>query len=188
MKQTLRMFIQQCAAVEELELEHILSKFHKKTVLRHEVLVMYGTVCKEFYFVVSGGIRVFFLSEKGQEKTNHIALEHTVVSALSSFITQQESGEIVEAFENSELLYISHHDFFDLVRTSEAFKVFYIQLLETAYITKVTRAETRMTKTAKERFIIENAYNPQFLNRLPNKIYASYLDMSQETLSRLKSK
>lgn len=188
MKQTLGKFIQQCVTIDDTELERVLSKFYRKTALRHQVLVNFGTVCKEFYFIVSGGVRVFFLSEKGQEKTNHIALENTIITALSSFITQKESIEVVESFEDSELLYISHDDFYDLVHTSKAFELFYIQLLEIAYITKVTRAQMRMTQTAKERFIIEHTNNPKFLNRLPNKIFASYLDVSQETLSRLKSK
>lgn len=187
MKENLKEFLKPFI-VNQDALELIVSKFQLKTVKRHEIILHAGNVCNEFYFIVQGGIRIFFLTQKGQEKTNHIALENTIISAMSSFISQEPSFEIIEALEDSDVLFISHHDFYSLVNSTREWELFYRTILERAYITKIKRVEARVTLSAKQRFELVMKENPNFIQRLPNRILASYIDITQETLSRLKSK
>jgi len=165
-----------------------MSKFHTKSVKRKTILQQVGSISSEFYFIVKGGLRVYFLTNQGKEKTRHISLENSIIVALSSFIQQKPSLDIIESLEDTELLVINHTDFYNLVKTNVKWAEFYKIVLETAYINQTKHLEIGLTHSASERFeeIITN--NPHYINRLSNKILASYLDISQETLSRLKSK
>ncbi|MDA3882494.1 MAG: Crp/Fnr family transcriptional regulator [Bacteroidales bacterium] len=169
------------------EFDEIYSVCVHSKVSKNKILVELGSVCNEFYFVKRGALRVYFISEKGQEKTNHIAFENTIISAMSSFISQKPSFEVVEALEETELLVIPRTQFYRLVESSPKWERVYRIVLETAYITKIKRIENRVTLSAKERLDIVLQDNPNILNRVSNQILASYLDVTQETLSRLKS-
>lgn len=183
----LKAFLKKVAALSDTELDTIASAFYPKTCRRSDVLLASGDVCTEFYFIARGGVRVFFITSKGQEKTRHIALENTIITSLSSFVTRQPSSENIDALEETELLAISQTDFYHFVDTCRAWELFYRMVLETAYIEKVKHIESRVTLTAKQRFADAMREHPHFLQRVSNRILASYLDITQETLSRLKS-
>lgn len=187
MRELLVNFLKKCVEFDYAELNSIVPLFKEKQVKRNEIIIASGDVCNEFYFVGKGCLRVFFLNSKGNEKTNHIALENTIISAMSSFITQKPSYEMVDALEDSELLVINRKDFYDLVGSSRTWGAFYRLTLETAYLTKVQRIESRVTLTARERFNLVLRENPEFFQRVSNRILASYIDVTQETLSRMKS-
>lgn len=180
-------FVRNYITKEDCEIAHICSHWHPRNVKKQESLVQQGALCREFYFVTKGCIRVFFMTDKGIEKTNHIALEHTIISAMSSFISQEPSFEMIDALEDTEFLAIGHEDFYKLIDTCRPWELFYRFMLETAYITKVKRMEARLTLSAKDRFALVLQENPAFTQRVPNRILASYIDVTQETLSRLKS-
>jgi TRAP-type mannitol/chloroaromatic compound transport system substrate-binding protein len=69
----------------------------------------------------------------------------------------------------------------------ENWKNFYQKILEKAYSFQNRKIETLVTLTAKQRYEQLLTENPAFVQRLSNKVLASYLDMREETLSRLKS-
>jgi CRP-like cAMP-binding protein len=93
----------------------------------------------------------------------------------------------VESLENSELLVINQHDFFHLVATIPEWEKFYRKILELAYLAQNRRLENLVTLTAKQRYENVLKENPIYIQRLSNRILASYLNITQETLSRLKS-
>ena len=111
-----------------------------------------------------------------------------IATALSSFISQQPSFEFVDALEKSELLYISHSNFYGLVNEMPEWEKFYLKLLEFAYLYQNKKIEELVTLSAIKRYAILMKEHPIYIQRLSNKILASYLDITQETLSRLKSK
>jgi CRP-like cAMP-binding protein len=172
---------------DEQQLDKIAKCFKPKSVKRNTILLSQGEVCKEFYYVHRGCIRTFFISKKGQEKTRYIMLDCSIGTALTSFITQKPSFEFVDALEDTELLAISHKDFYQLNKEVLQWKEFYQKILEMAYSFQNKKIEGLVTQSAKQRFeqLIEE--NPVLIQRLSNKVLASYLDVTQETLSRLKS-
>jgi CRP/FNR family transcriptional regulator, anaerobic regulatory protein len=86
------------------------------------------------------------------------------------------------------LLYISHSNFYKLVDALPEWKKFYVKLLEFAYLYQNKKIEELVTLSAGERYAILMKEHPGYVQRLSNKVLASYLDVTQETLSRLKSK
>ena len=114
-------------------------------------------------------------------------LDNQIGTTLSSFISQKKSIEFIEALEDTELLAIGRDDFYRLVKEISNWKNFYLQILENAYSFQNRKIETLVTLTAKQRYEQLLTENPIFIQRLSNKVLASYLDMREETLSRLKS-
>lgn len=173
---------------EEQELNKISKLFKPMSVKKGTLILHEGDICQEFYCVVSGCIRTYFLDRNGSEKTRYVLFDHYIGTALSSFVTQKPSIEFIDALEDTTLLSISHADFYRLTIESENWKAFYQRILEMAYVFQNRKIEQLVTLTAKQRYDSVLTENPLYIQRLSNKILASYLDMREETLSRLKSK
>lgn len=175
-------------SISDAALDEIIQYFKPLSTKRNVRLVSQGETCNRLYFINKGCIRTYYLTEQGHEKTRFIAFDGMIISSLSSFISQQASFEFVEALENSELLYISQPDFYALVKTHPEWEKFYLKLLEFAYIYQNKKIEELVTLSAGEKYALLMKEHPEYIKRLSNKILASYLDITQETLSRLKSK
>jgi CRP-like cAMP-binding protein len=184
----LKYYIRTNVNIDGKNLETIVKCFKPKTVKRNAILLSEGETCKELYFVHSGSIRTYYITRQGKEKTRYVAFDGHIATSISSFISQQRSFEFVDTLENSELYAISHKDFYQLVSDLPPWEKFYRMLLETAYLYQNKKIETLVTLSAKQRYDKLLAENPIYIQRLSNKILASYLDITQETLSRLKSK
>jgi signal-transduction protein with cAMP-binding, CBS, and nucleotidyltransferase domain len=187
MTDQLKFVLKMFANFNEHELEKISNQFKIKTFNKNRLLLQQGNVCKEFYFIINGGIRTYFMDKKGQEKTRYIMLDHHIGTALTSFITQSPSSECIETLEKTDLLSISHANFYRLNEEMENWKIFYQRILEMAYTFQNKRIEHLVTLTAKQRLELVMQDHPVFIQKLSNKILASYLDIREETLSRLKS-
>lgn len=188
MTDNLKIFLKKFAGFEEKELERIVSFFKQKSVKKNDILLYEGNVSKEFYYVNTGSIRTFFIDKNGYQKTRYIMLDNQIGTTLLSFISQKPSIEFIEALDDSELLAISHNDFYHLIKEIDSWKNFYQKILENAYSFQNRKIEALVTLTAKQRYEQLLTENPVLIQRLSNKVLASYLDMREETLSRLKSR
>jgi CRP-like cAMP-binding protein len=173
---------------DERSFDKISSYFKSKSVKKNTILLSNEDVCTEFYFVLNGCIRTYFLTKEGHEKTRYIMLAPSMGTALTSFISQKPSFEFIDALEDTELSFISHKDFFRLEKELPQWKEFYRNILEMAYSFQSRKIESLVTLSARQRYDQLMNENPFFIQRLSNKTIASYLDVTQETLSRLKSK
>jgi CRP-like cAMP-binding protein len=184
----LKYYLRASTTIDDKQIDRIVSYFKLRTVKKNTVLLSEGEICKAFYFVHSGCIRTYYITKQGHEKTRYVAFENSIATSISSFISQQPSFEFVDALENSELYAISHKDFFQLVADVPQWEKFYRTLLEMAYLYQNKKIENLVTLSAKQRYDKLMTETPIYIQRLSNKILASYLDITQETLSRLKSK
>lgn len=181
-------YIQDKIIVTDAELETILSCFKPLNPAKNELLVTQGQSSQRIFFVRNGCLRIFFINEDGHDATRYLAFEGNFATALVSFITQDPSLEFIQALENTELLYITRTDFMHLMEIIPAWNKFYQHYLEMAYVTNTNRLMSFITMDARERYKQLLEQNPIVVQRLTNKTVASYLNISQETLSRLKSK
>lgn len=174
--------------VSETELNTILSYFKTLKLKKNELLVTHGQSSQRTFFVGKGCLRIFFINENGQDATRYFAFENQFATALVSFITGAPSEEFIQAAEHTELLYITHDNFYFLLDKIPQWEKFYRHYLENAYINNTNRLQSFLIQDATEKYRQLLDENPIIVRRLPNKMVASYLNISQETLSRLKSK
>jgi CRP-like cAMP-binding protein len=170
------------------DMDKIADCFKPKRVKKNQPLLNEGETCNEFYFINKGSIRTYFLDRNGYEKTRYIMLDFYIGTALTSFISRKPSIEFIEALEDSELLAISHFDFYKLNAENKSWNYFYQRILEMAYSFQNRKIESLVTLTAKQRYEQLLKENPHLIQRVSNRILASHLDIREETLSRLKSR
>lgn len=115
-------------------------------------------------------------------------LDNHIGTALTSFISKNPSFEFIEALDNTELLAINYSDFYRFNKEMDSWKNFYQRILEMAYSFQNRKIEQLTTLTAKQRYDNVLKENTVLIQRISNRILASYLDIREETLSRLKSK
>ena len=188
MKEALADYIQNITFLTDEQLALALSYFKLSGHSKGEVLVKEGDFSRHMNFVLKGCLRIYFIREDGQEATRHFAFERQFATGLASFIRNKTSFEYIQVMEDSELLRISRKDFYYLLNLIPAWEKFYRQYLEDAYINNLEIFQREITKDAELRYKELLERNPHIVMRLPNKIVASYLNMSPETLSRVKSR
>ncbi len=150
-------------------------------------LLTEGKTCRHLYFLEKGALRGYYNAE-GKEITHWFGFENDFITSFHSFITQEPSVENIQLLEGSILWSISKdkltgllnhfHDIERLMRI--AYEKYYIRLEE--------RYVNAQFKTATERYeqLLNNT--PHILERVPLGHIASYLGISQETLSRIRSR
>lgn len=179
--------IQKITALDEEQLVAVVSCFKPLMVDKHENLLEQGVVADKLFFINKGCLRLYYSSEDHSTATRFMAFEHTFLTSIVSFISREPSPEYIQAVEKSELLVISHHDFFNLRATIPAWDKIYIYILEYGLTVINSRLSSLLTQNATERYrdLLKN--NPELIQRLSNTNLAAYLNISPETLSRLKS-
>jgi len=165
----------------------LLDCLEKITLSKNEYLLTQGNICRHLYFLESGALRGFYNLD-GKEITHWFGFEKDFVTSFHSFITREPAVENIQLLEGSILWAISkdrltslfnhHHEIERLVRI--IYEKYYIRLEE--------RFVNAQFKTAKE--LYENLLQqmPHILERVPLGYVASYLGISQETLSRIRSR
>lgn len=184
----LEKFILSKSDISPEKLEKITSFFIPVTTNRNEILLQYDQVCKYYYFINKGCIRLFTTTKDGADSSRFFAFEGNFATALPSFIDQKPAQEYLQTIEKSELLCITRRDFYYLVKTVPEFAKIYTEILELGFIIAQKRIYGFQGFDAldKVKWLIE--YQPQLLLRVSNKMVASYLGISPSTLSRIKSK
>ena len=174
--------------IDDKTLSYISSYFKIKKIKRNEFLLKEGEICKHFYFINKGCIRLFNINKDGEEGTRYFHFEDAFGTALPSLISQKPSYEFMQTIEPSELLVINREDYFHLVEIVPQFAIVYRQILELAYLKSQERIYCFQSLEAieKVRWVLTN--QSKWLTRLSNKMVASYLGLTPQTLSRLKSK
>jgi len=161
--------------------------FEKITLSKNEFLLSQGNICRHLYFLEKGALRGFYNLD-GKEITHWFAFENDFVTSFHSFITKEAAVENIQLLEGSILWAISketlaalfeqYHEIETLVRI--AYEKYYIRLEE--------RFVNAQFKTASERYENLITQTPHIIERVPLGFIASYLGISQETLSRIRSK
>jgi CRP-like cAMP-binding protein len=173
--------------IDDPTLDHICSFFTQQKTKRNEFLLKQGEICKYYYFVNKGCLRLFTINKEGIDTTRYFAFEGAFGTALPSLIDQTPAFEYVQTIEKSELLKISRVNFFHLVDTVPQFANIYRQILERGFITAQQRIYGFQGLDAIEKLKWVMNYQPDFLIRVSNKMAASYLGLTPSTLSRIKS-
>jgi CRP-like cAMP-binding protein len=154
---------------------------------KNEFVLRSGETSRHMYFVNTGCIRFYSINQEGDEMTRYFAFEGKFGTALTSLINQEPSVEFMQSVLETEVLKIRRKDFYFLVDTMPEVSAVYQNMLEQAYIMSQQRIYGFQGYPALDRLKWLLAHHPTILSKLSNKVVASYLGITQYTLSRLKS-
>lgn len=161
----------------------LLSKdFNKK-----QLLLKRGSIAKEIYFIESGFVRSFYMSRE-KEITAWFMKEGDVVISVESFFRQVASQESIQAIEDTTVVYISYSDLMYMYNHFPEFNFIGRVLTEKYYMLSEQRLHSIRMQQAGERYQYLLNHHPEIIQRAPATYIASYLGITLETLSRVKSK
>jgi CRP-like cAMP-binding protein len=178
--------LQSIVPLEPWEVDLINANISVKSVRKNTVMRQEGSTIKELYFVVEGCVRAYNLKKDNQESTRHIAFENTYCWAIN-FLNDLPIHEYVEALADSLLLVFTKEGFYHIVDTSPNFRKIYMVSLEGMALRYATRIETLLCLNAHERYQNLLLNSPDIVLTISNKIVASYLGITEQSLSRIKA-
>jgi CRP-like cAMP-binding protein len=159
----------------------------KREMTKGMSLISEGKVCNHVYFLERGCARGFYMLE-GKEITYWFAFENTFVTSLYSFITRKAGAENIQLLEDCVLWSVSYDDLQQLYNKYPEIERLGRVIHERYYVMLEERFLSIHFKEARERYDALLKNNPHILQRVPLGYVASYLGITQETLSRIRSK
>lgn len=157
------------------------------TFEKGELLVNEGTVCSQLYFIRKGSARSFYVKDN-KDVTVSFTLEGEFVTAMHSFISRQPSYENIEVMEKSIVARISYQSLLNLFESHPRLERTYRLILEQYYIMLEEQLIFVKFRSAMERYLDLMKHRPKIIHKASVGQIASYLDMSIETLSRIRSR
>lgn len=166
----------------------IMAAFESYAVKKKQILLEEGKNCGYYYFVVKGCLRLYFLDNNGVEQTIQFALENWWMTDLEAFKTGKKAVFSIQALEASEVLAIDNKGYQRLLNEHPIMEKYFRLVYERAYTASLFRINyiTRLPKN--EFYVFFSRLYPDFVQRIPQKILASFLGFTPEYLSELRKK
>lgn len=170
---------EEIAAIRSLAIPKLLKK--KQFLLRQ------GSVCRFHTFVCSGCLRSYRIDDKGNEHIYSLSPANHWVSDRVSLVTDTPSNEFIDALEDSAILQFSADSFKTLLKDIPGFDVLNTRIITEDCDTSRDRIYMMLSDQAEERYRQFIRRFPQLHKRLPIYMIASYVGVSRETLTRIRS-
>ena len=188
MRESIITYIKKYSAVPltEADIENIKEVFVPKKIRKRQYFLQEGEVCKNAAFIVKGAMRQYTVDEKGVEHITRLFIENWWVTNRESYATLTPSVYNIDAWEDCDVLLVKRDDFQKLLSSIPAINDMLLKVYENFAIA-VQKRVASLSLPAEERYAQLLKSNPEFLQRFPQHIIASYLGVSRETLSRARS-
>jgi len=165
----------------------LLSKIVHRNYLKGQYIAQQGDICKSVNFIISGCTKTFYMDLEGQEHIVMFAIEDWWTSDLGSFITQTPADFNVQCIESTQLIQFTYDNLEELYKEIPKLERLFRKIVERAFAASQKRIIRNFSLTAKERYQIFKKTNPKIDQRVPQYMIASYLGVTKEFLSKIKS-
>ena len=145
-----------------------------------------GQTCRTYYFVSSGLARIYYLKD-GIDVTEYFAFENDMIIRAESLFTGKPSKKAIQAIEDTDLIGIPAAKLEALFDSHPEVERLFRKMMEMSYVAYVNRIESLQFHSADERYRQLLSDFPSLLERIPLKQIASYLGITQVSLSRIRA-
>ena len=170
------------------EINLITSKCHQIKLDKQAYFSEAGKIPRQIGFILNGVIRVFYYNDKGEEITRFFIMENNFVVDLKNFYGGLPATAYVQAITDSDLIVISQVDWNEFSTTLTGWDSMINKITSTTLLQKMERISPLITEDAATRYLAFLEKYPQLANRVPLAYVASYLGMTQSSLSRIRKK
>lgn len=170
------------------EIDLIQSFFVAKKFRKRQYFLQEGEICKYTSFIIRGAMRQYGVDEKGEEHIINLFIENWWASDRESLLNQTPSKYFIDAWEETEVLRVTRNDLSYLVDNIPVLTEWLRKLDANFAIASQNRISAAISLSAEERYHDLEKARPEFLQRFPQHIIASYLGLNRETLSRIRSR
>jgi CRP-like cAMP-binding protein len=145
-----------------------------------------GNVCKYVGFIIKGAMRQYSVDDKGVEHIVQLYIENYWASDRESAVMLTPSRYNIDAWEDTELLIATVADMLDLIEKVPSFGQMTRLMDQRSFIVSQRRLNSTISNTAEKRYKEFADNHPQFIQRFPQHLIASFLGITKETLSRIR--
>ena len=168
------------------ELDTLESILVPKRYSKGEMILKEGEVCENIYYIDKGLVRQFYF-KKEKQLTEHIGSDGEIFMCIESLFNEEPTYLQVEALEPSAIYLIPKHRLEQVALHNVNIQILYRKILEESLIISQQHADLLRFETAQNRYLRLCKIKPQVVLRAPLVYIASYLQMTPETLSRVRA-
>jgi len=165
---------------------HVKTFFKPLNAKNGTVLIGKNEFARNIYFINSGHLRYFNISERGEEQTIHLFSPGEFATSFCGFVNNTKSEEILHTITDSELLFINKDDLEKLFSLELKWQIFGRKLMEYHLLEKEIRIINQISLSAKERYLRLLETNSILIKNVPMQYIASYIGIKPESLSRIR--
>lgn len=155
------------------------------TIKKNKDLQPIGHTCKTIYFINKGIARIYYFKD-GIDVTENFFFENSIIARVESLFTGKPSRKAIQVLEDAEITGINANLLFKMYDSFPEIERLFRKIFEAAYVETVHRIEGIQFHTAEERYKALLQEAPDILKRVPLKYVASYLGITQVSLSRIR--
>lgn len=170
---------------DELALEKYVKHIN---IRKSEFLLREGQICRSMYFVEKGCLRMFFVNKKASEQITQFAIENWWLSDYFSFMDQNATDYYIQAIEKSEILVLDNQAYADLLMEIPQLEKYFRIVMQKAVAAAQHRAKLQYQMSKEEFYQHFVTSFPEFNQRVPQYMIASYLGLTPEYVSELRKK
>lgn len=172
--------------ITDKEFEILSSFFFEKSIEKKSLLTENGKVTNYVYFILEGSACSYLTDVKGENHVVQLALEGYWITDMYSFFSGRESIYTVEFLEPGKVLVLNKENFNKACDQCKTMDRFFRILIQNAYVAlqlRLTRSNAEDAKTRYDAFVKNS---PDFVQRIPQYLIASYLGIKPQSLSRIR--
>jgi CRP-like cAMP-binding protein len=185
-KDTLTTHLQNANLVSFSASTEIANQFTGKIIAKNQLLLTEGRICDEYLFLEKGYMRAFAHDTNGNEVTTNFYSPGQIIFEVSSFFNRTKSKENIQALTGCEGRYITYEQLNNLFHALPQFREFGRSVLVKGFAELKIRTLSMITETAEERYETLLKTNPEIFQHAPLKNIASYLGITDTSLSRIR--
>ena len=168
------------------EAEHAIAEISSiVSIKKNKDLQPIGHTCKTIYFIKKGVARIYYFKD-GIDITESFFFENSIIARVESLFTGKPSRKAIQILEDAEITAINANLLFKLYDSFPEIERLFRKIFQAAYVDTINRIEGMQFHTAEERYSALLNEAPNILMRVPLKYVASYLGITQVSLSRIR--
>jgi len=179
--------IERHIALEAREIEILESALSISKIKKKDLVLREGQVCNTMYFIIDGCMRQYIINSKGTEQTLQFAIENWWITDHLSYHNHVPSHFYIQAVENSVVIGLEKSTLEAILIEIPKLERYFRIVSQKSFGAAQMRIKFLFTMSAEERYHHFNNLHPEFVQRVPQYMLASYLDFSAEFMSKIRS-
>lgn len=187
MHKALLQHIEKIVTLEPYEIDILDSCLNSSSIKKKELILEEGQICNTLYFIIKGCIRQYIINERGAEQTLQFAIENWWITDYLSFHNHVPSHFFIQAVEKSEVIALEKSTLESILVQIPKLERYFRIVAQKSFGAAQMRIKFLFTMSAEERYHHFNGLHPEFVQRVPQYMLASYLDFSAEFMSKIRA-
>lgn len=174
--------------LSEADVDLLSSLLEVRDIKKKEYLLRAGEVCRHNYFVVQGCFRLYLITSKGAEQVIQFGIENWWITEYASLKSGKPSDFYLQATETAQVIVLPRDKEEELFEKIPQLEKYFRLVLEKAYSAQLNRIHYIFNLTGEEQYRMMASKYPDFVQRVPQYMLASFLGITPEFLSMLRAK